>query len=110
MSDADQILCAMIEGTARGLATDKEVAEADAVRKLRALAAGRADQLAEATGVSLGFSGDDLTRWAMRRGGELCVAAGADQDQPEHWIAVGQHRAELSKAVPNTYNHRNHHP
>jgi hypothetical protein len=27
----------MIEGTAPGLATDKEVAEADAVRKLRAL-------------------------------------------------------------------------
>jgi citrate lyase beta subunit len=48
VSNADQILCAMIEGTARGLATDKEVAEAEAVRRLRALAAGRADLLAEA--------------------------------------------------------------
>jgi hypothetical protein len=73
-------------------------------------AAGRADLLAEAAGVSLGFSGDDPTRWAMRRAGELCVAAGADQGQLEHWIAVGQVRAEQAKAVPTTYNRRKHYP
>jgi hypothetical protein len=80
VSDADQILCAMIEGTARGLVTDKEVTQAEAVRRLRALADGRADLLAEAAGVSFGFAGDDPTKWAMRRAGELCLAAGADWD------------------------------
>jgi citrate lyase beta subunit len=110
MSNADQILSAMIEGTARGLATDKEVTEAEAVRKLRALAAGRADLLAEAAGVSLGFSGDDPTKWATRRAGELCIAARAEQDQLEHWIEVGRVRAEQAKAVPSTYNRRRHRP
>ena len=93
----------MIEGTARGLVTDKTISEAEAVKRLRALAAGRSDLLAEAAGVSLGFSGDDPTKWAMRRAGELCVAAGADESQLEHWIAVGLARAELAKAVPSTY-------
>jgi len=51
----------MIEGTARGLATDKNVSEEEAVRKLRTLAISRADLLAEAAGVSLGFSGGDPT-------------------------------------------------
>ena len=97
----------MLEGTARGLATDKKVTEAEALRRLRTLAAGRADLLAEAAGVSLGFSGDDPTKWAMRRAGELCVAAGADESQVEQWIAVGQARAELAKAVPSTYVRRN---
>ena len=80
--------------------------EAEPVRKLRTLAAGRADLLAEAAGVSLGFSRDDPTKWAMRPAGELCVAAGADQDQLEHWIAMGQARAEQAKAVAQTYNRR----
>ena len=62
MSDADQILCATIEGVARGLVTDKTVTEAQAVRRLQKLAAGRNDILAEAAGVSLGFSGDDPTK------------------------------------------------
>jgi hypothetical protein len=93
----------MIEGTARGLATDMDITEVEAVRRLRALAAGRADLLAEAAGVSLGFSGDDPTKWAMRRAGELCVAAGADQDLLERWIAVGYARAEQAKSVPQTY-------
>jgi hypothetical protein len=97
----------MIEGTARGLATDKKVTEAEAVRKLRALAAGRAAPLAEAAGVSLGFSGDDPTKRATRRAGELRVAAGADQDQLEHWVAV---RPERSMRRPGTYNRRRHRP
>jgi hypothetical protein len=98
----------MIAGTARGLATDKKITEAEAVRKLRALAAGRAALLAEAAGVSFfGFSGDDPTKQATRRAGELRVAAGADRDQLEHWVAV---RPERSMRRPSTYNRRRHRP
>ena len=34
---------------------------------------------------------------------DLCVAAGADQDQLQHWVAVGQSTAEHARAVPSTY-------
>jgi hypothetical protein len=95
-------MCAWIEGTARRLVTDTTVTDADAVAELKALAAGRADLLAEVAGVSLGFSGDDPTKYVTRRIEELCIAAGADQDEVPHWIAVGQSGAEHAKAVPST--------
>ena len=103
MSDSDTILCAWIDGTARRLATDKTVTEADAVAQLGQLAAGRADLLAEVAGVSLGFAGDDATMFVTRRVADLCLAAGADREQVQRWIAVGQGRAEHASAVPSTY-------
>ena len=60
----------------------------------------------DVAGVSLGFSGDDPTKYVTRRIAEPCIAAGADQEQLERWIAVGQGRAELTKAVPQTYRKR----
>lgn len=99
MSDSDRILCAWIEGTARYLATDATVTDADAAAELRALAAGRADLLAEVAGVSLGFSAGDPTSYVTRRIAELCIAAGADQDEVEQWVAVVQTRAELSQGT-----------
>ena len=63
VSDSDSIMCAWIEGTARRLVTDTTVTDADAMAELKALAAGRADLLAEVAGVSLGFSGDEPTKY-----------------------------------------------
>jgi len=101
VSESDSILCAWIEGTARRLATDATITEADAVAELRRLAAGRADLLAEVAGVGLA-SAETTRKWRMREAAELCVAARADESQLEHWIAVGQGQAKQAKAVPQT--------
>jgi len=80
------------------------VSEADAVAQLRELAAGRTDLLAEVAGVALGVSEGRIDAYLGRRVADLCVAAGADQDQLSDWIAEGQNRAaHASAAVPRTY-------
>jgi hypothetical protein len=56
--------------------------------------------------VSIGFASDDETKWIMPRAGELCILAGADESQLDRWIAVGQQRRELARAVPQTYARR----
>lgn len=104
MSDQDRVLHAWLAGTARHLATNSEVSEADAVAQLRELAAGRTDLLAEVAGVALGVSEGRIDAYLGRRVADLCVAAGADQDQLSDWIAEGQNRAaHASAAVPRTY-------
>jgi hypothetical protein len=103
VSDGDSILCGWIEGTAPRLATDKSVTDTDAAAELWALAAGRTYLLAEVAGVSVGFSGDDRTKYVTRKIADLCIAAGADQGQLEHWVAVGQGRAVRAQAVQQTY-------
>jgi len=104
VSDQDRILHAWLAGTARHLAANTEVSKADATAQLRELAAGRTDLLAEVAGIALGLSAGRMDAYLGRRVADLCIAAGADQDQLADWIAEGRNRAaHASAAVPSTY-------
>jgi hypothetical protein len=46
------------------------------------------------------------TQFVGRRIAELCIAAGAEADEVDRWVAVGQTRAELSKSLPQTFRTR----
>ena len=104
VSDQDRILHAWLAGTARHLATNAEVSEAESVGQLRELAAGRTDLLAEVAGIALGVSEGRIDGYLGRRIADLCIAAGADQDQLAGWVAEGRNlSAHASAAVPTTY-------
>ena len=81
--EADRILVAQLTGEARHHAkwrqlTDEE--EAAALAALRALAAGRADLLAEVAGLFEGTSEGELDEPLARSAARLCRQAGADAD------------------------------
>jgi hypothetical protein len=104
VGDQDRILHAWLAGTARHLATNARVREAESVRQLRELAEGRTDLLAEVAGIALGVSEGRLDEYIGRRIADLCIAAGADQDQLADWVAEGRNRAaHASAGVPKTY-------
>jgi hypothetical protein len=67
-----------------------------AIAELREMANGRADQLAERVGVTLGFyareNRDEWSRRALQAA--LLIAAGADLTRLTEWIVEGQQRAE----------------
>jgi hypothetical protein len=91
-----------LSGTARrharwhGLAAAEEAA---AVAELRELAAGRADLLAEAAGVWLGFA-EEWDQPRARQAAELCRMAGADPDAIPRWIEVGRERRAAADLPP----------
>ena len=80
--DPDRILVAELTGTARHHARWRELAQDDqdaAVTELRELADGRADLLAEVTGIFEGASDGELDEPLARQAAQLCRAAGADE-------------------------------
>ena len=99
----DRILVAQLNGTAkhhakwRALTEEEETA---AVAELRELAAGRTDLLAEVAGVVTGFYAGDLEEPQARTIAQLCIAAGADPEAIDGWIAVGRERRENARRPP----------
>ena len=86
---ADRILVAQLTGEARHHARWRpltEDEEAIALAELRALAAGRADLLAEVAGIFEGTSEGELDEPLARSAAQLCRKAGADPEAIPTWI------------------------
>jgi len=102
----DRIVVAQITGAARHharwrhLTGDEETA---AVAELRALAAGRADLLAEVAGVLEGASEGRLDEPFARSAAQLCRKSGADPEAIPAWIEVGRRRAAVARMPPPRY-------
>ena len=96
-TSSDRVLLARISGTARRYAAGRPLTaaeEMEAVAALEAVAAGRADLLAEEAGTALGMAeGDSLLGPAYRQAADLCIKAGADPAMVPHWAEVGRRRA-----------------
>ena len=102
-AEADRILVAQITGEARHHAKWRPLTaeeEAAALAELRALAAGRADLLAEVAGIFEGTSegepDDSLARCAARP----CRKAGADEALIPQWADEGRRRAAAARMPP----------
>ena len=101
--EADRILVAQLTGEARHHAkwrplTEQE--EAVALAELRALAAGRADLLAEVAGIFEGTSEGELDEPLARSAARLCRAAGADSEAIPAWVEEGRKRAANARRPP----------
>ena len=101
--EADRILVAQLTGEARHHVkwrplTEEE--EAVALAELRALAAGRADLLAEVAGIFEGTSEGELDEPLARSAAQLCRKAGADADAIPGWIEEGRRRAANARRPP----------
>jgi hypothetical protein len=100
---ADRILVAQLTGEARHRARWRELTadeEAAAVAELRALAAGRADLLAEVAGILEGASEGELDEPLVRQAAGLCRKAGADPDAITAWAGEGRRRARNAWMPP----------
>ena len=100
---ADRLLIAEIYGEARhraqwrDLSSDEETA---AVAELRTLAGGRADLLAEVTGILEGTSEGELDEPLCRQAATLCRKAGAGAEAIPGWIAEGRRRRAAASMPP----------
>jgi hypothetical protein len=74
--------------------------ETAAVAALRALAAGRADLLAEVAGIFEGTSEGQLDEPLARQAADLCRKAGADPEAIPRWVAEGKRRAAAARMPP----------
>ena len=102
-SGADRILIAEIWGEARRRAQWRQLTEDEetaAVAALRELAGGRADLLAEVTGVLEGTSEGELDEPLARQAARLCRQAGADESAIPAWIEEGRRRAAAARMPP----------
>ena len=102
-SGADRILIAEIWGEARRRAQWRQLTEDEetaAVAALRELAGGRADLLAEVTGVLEGTSEGELDEPLARQAARLCRQAGADESAIPAWIEEGRRRAAAARTPP----------
>ena len=100
---ADRILVAQLTGEARHRARWRELTadeEAAAVAELRALAAGRADLLAEVAGIFEGASEGRHDEPLARCAAGLCRKAGADPEAIPAWIEEGRRRAARASQPP----------
>ena len=70
--------------------------------KLRELAAGRADLLAEVAGIFVGTSEGELDEPLARQAAGLCRLAGADKDLIPEWVEEGRRRAESARKMPHS--------
>jgi len=70
------------------------------VAELQAIAAGRADLLAEVAGISEGTSEGELDEPLARCAAELCRVAGADPEAIPAWIEEGRRRREAARKAP----------
>ena len=77
-----------------------EEEEAVALAELRALAAGRADLLAEVAGIFEGTSEGELDEPLARSAAQLCRKAGADPEAIPGWIEEGRRRAANARRPP----------
>lgn len=99
----DRILVAQLTGTARHHARWRELAaaeEAAAAAELRALAAGRADLLAEVAGILEGASDGELDEPLARQAAALCRLAGADPGAIPAWAEEGRRRRDQARLPP----------
>jgi hypothetical protein len=100
---ADRILVAQLTGEARHHAKWRpltEDEEAIALAELRALAAGRADLLAEVAGIFEGTSEGELDEPLARAAAQLCRKAGADPEAIPTWIEEGRRRTANARRPP----------
>jgi hypothetical protein len=100
---ADRILVAQLTGEARHHAKWRpltEDEEAIALAELRALAAGRADLLAEVAGIFEGTSEGELDEPLARSAAQLCRKAGADPNAIPTWIEEGRRRSANARRPP----------
>ncbi len=79
-----------------------EEEEAVALAELRALAVGRADLLAEVTGIFEGTSEGELDEPLARSAARLCREAGADPEAIPAWVEEGRRRAANARRPPFT--------
>jgi hypothetical protein len=92
---AERLLAAELCGVALHHAKWRDLTEeenAAAVAELRAVAAGRADLLAEQAGLLIGSSESTINAPFKRCAAELLIAAGANQSLIPQWIEEGRRR------------------
>ncbi len=102
-AEADRILVAQLTGEARHHAKWRPLTaeeEAAALAELRALAAGRADLLAEVAGIFEGTSEGELDEPLARSAAHLCRKAGADPEAIPAWIEEGRRRSANARRPP----------
>jgi hypothetical protein len=100
---ADRILVAQLTGEARHRARWHELSadeETAALAELRALAAGRADLLAEVAGIFEGTSEGEPDEPLARSAARLCRMAGADPEAIPGWVAEGKRRRAAARRPP----------
>ena len=97
--EADRLLALALIARARDGAWQRDptaAEEAVAVARLRGLAGGRADLLAEAAGLLEGVHERGPDEVFAARAAELCVKAGADVEAIPAWIAEAQRRGAVN--------------
>jgi hypothetical protein len=100
---ADRILVAQLTGEARRHAQWRPLTaeeETAALAELRALAAGRADLLAEVAGILEGTSEGELDEPLARSGGRGGGAAGGGPRGGPRWIEEGRRRSANARRPP----------
>ena len=99
----DRILVAELTGEARHRAKWRPLTQdetAAAVGELQALAGGRADLLAEVTGIFEGTSEGELDEPLARCAARLCRRAGADPEAIPGWVDDGRRRRANASKPP----------
>jgi len=102
-ADADRIVVAQLTGEARHRARWRPLTgdeEAAALAELRALAAGRADLLAQVAGIFEGTSEGEPDKPLARSAAWLCRMAGADTDAIPGWLQGGRRRSASARHPP----------
>jgi hypothetical protein len=100
---ADRILVAQLTGEARHRARWRPLTgeeEAAALAELRALAAGRADLLAQVAGIFEGTSEGEPDEPLARSAARLCRMAGADAGAIPGWVQEGRRRSANARRPP----------
>ena len=100
---ADRLLVAELYGEARHRARWRELTDAEetaAVAALRELADGRADLLAEVTGILEGAREGELDEPLTRQAAMLCRKAGADPEAIPAWVEEGRRRRANASRPP----------
>jgi len=100
--DPDRLLVAALFGTARHHARYQPPTESEteaAVAELREITS-RPDLLAEVAGVLIGAHAGKLDETRAKVAAGFCVAAGADPEHLEWWVATGRERRALADQPP----------
>jgi hypothetical protein len=102
-ADPDRILVTRLQGTATRHAQWRDLTGAEhaaAVAKLRELAGGLADLLAEVAGTVEGFYEGKLNEPLMRQVAQLCRDAGAEPAAIPAWVEEGRRRTAAAGPPP----------
>ncbi len=95
--EADRILVVQLTGEARHRARWRPLTEDE---EAAALAGGRADLLAQVTGIFEGTSEGEPDEPLARSAARLCRLAGADIDAIPAWIQEGRRRSANARRPP----------